>query len=306
MWEGNPTSKARRVNVVNNSLDDVFFLKSWETLAISSLVTGTFTHHGPSELLWGNTKWPPWLLVDTRAIPLLHANSITRGLCWALGWQEAADRQGVQLPLPSIPTGPFPRPLPLFKMAAPLPSARHLGLSTLLGGAPLSSRWCASPTPAPEAPSARAQRPVPLLPLSAAASGPPFLGNNGAENGRLRGEAGRRLGCLGTDGARQAGTEPAEDRREQRSESWGDGGGRWVRRPGRGRSRWHGEGRGPGPGEAAAAASARRRGRPGDTSSLAPWCDPAEWATGGWAGQDGPGLRGARQAAAAWGGAELC
>lgn len=39
------------------------------------------------------------------------------------------------------------------------------------------------------------------------------------ENGRLRGEAGRRLGCLGTDGARQAGTEPAEDRREQRSES---------------------------------------------------------------------------------------
>lgn len=114
---------------------------------------------------------------------------------------------------------------PIPSAFAPLQNGGAPPLSTVLG--PLyPPRRCSTllslvrvPRPAPEAPSARAQRSVPLLPLSAAASGPPFLGNNGAENGRLKGEAGRRCGCLGTDGARRAGTEPAEDRREQRSES---------------------------------------------------------------------------------------
>lgn len=114
---------------------------------------------------------------------------------------------------------------PISSAFPPLQNGGAPPLSTALG--PLyPPRRCSAllslvrvPRPAPEAPSARAQSSVPLLPLSAAASGPPFLGNNGAENGRLRGEAGRRCGFLGTDGVRRAGTEPAEDRREQRSES---------------------------------------------------------------------------------------
>lgn len=36
---------------LTTALMTFFSFKSWETLAISSLVTGTFTHHGPSELL---------------------------------------------------------------------------------------------------------------------------------------------------------------------------------------------------------------------------------------------------------------
>lgn len=167
-------------------------------------------------------------------------------------------------------------------------------------GPPRSSRWAALPPPTPEGVAAPAQRRLRLhFRLSAAASGPPFLGNNGAENGRLRGEGRRRGGCLGTDGAGRARTEPAEERGEQRTESWGGGGGQRRRavsiEAGGGLSKWPGEGRGPGPGEAAAAAApARSRGRPG--APLSPLWASAVRAAASRVGQGGSWLRGAREA----------
>ncbi|XP_058704092.1 spidroin-1-like [Poecile atricapillus] len=120
------------------------------------------------------------------------------------------------------------------------------------------ARWAGLPSRAAPA-RGRARR---HFRLPAAASGPPFLGNNGAENGGLSGqEAARRRS--GTEGARTAGTQPRAVRAAVHPQPGGRrraaaAGG--EHRGGGGLSKWPGEGRGPGPGEAAAA-SARSGGR---------------------------------------------
>lgn len=116
--------------------------------------------------------------------------------------------------------------------------------------------------------------------LPAAASGPPFLGNNGAENGRLSGqEAARRRS--GTGRARTAGTQP----RAVRAAAHPQPGGRrraaaagGEHRGGGGLSKWPGEGRGPGPGEAAAASARSGRRERGPSA-------PARGRRGGSAGR---------------------
>lgn len=138
------------------------------------------------------------------------------------------------------------------------------------------ARWAGLPSrAAPERGRARLH-----FRLPAAASGPPFLGNNGAENGRLSGqEAARRRS--GTGGARTAGTQPRAARaavhpQPGRRRAAAAAGG--EQRGGGGLSKWPGDGRGPGPGEAAAASA--RSGRRERSPSV-----PARGRRGGSAGR---------------------
>lgn len=87
------------------------------------------------------------------------------------------------------------------------------GAARALGGAALPGRACAG---------ARARL---HFRLPAAASGPQFLGNNGAENGGLSGQGAARHRRSGTGGARTGGTQPRAARAAAHPQPRGSGGG---------------------------------------------------------------------------------